>query len=129
MPDDFKWQFCDEAKFLEWAATRPERIAEVARKYPPTRCYRSTQNPLFHYTLRSFSEPTDGKGNPLLDHPITCTLVHGSDSTLPGVATFGQDPEQLIDCCCGNWKWPTQKQADETHAFMMARKRERENQQ
>jgi hypothetical protein len=118
---DDPWQ-----AWLAWLDERPERVAAVARRYPPLTetvrplCYRSTEDPRYHYTILSYGEPTDSD-----DKPVTMTLIHGHDSTLPGVATFGQDPSQLIACGCGQWKPPTPEQARRTHAYMqrMARLR------
>lgn len=99
------------ARNEEFISSRPPRVAAVMRRYPAAICYRSTQNPKFHYTLYSVSEP---KGTGDDDNlPITVTLVHGRDSTLPGTATFGQDPDQLIRCNCGNWEGPTEDQRDD----------------
>lgn len=107
-----------------WIAQRPPRVQAVARRYPGFRggklvCYRSTQNPRFHYTIYSIGEPEDP------DAPCTLTLIHGADSTLPGVSTFGQPPEQLIECGCGHWEWPTAEQRASTHAYMMRMRNER----
>lgn len=95
-----------------WCAQLPDFVAAVARKYPPDRCYRSTQNPRFHYVIGSYEE---NAGN-----VCTLKLVHGRDSTLPGVATFGQPPDQLIECDCGKWEPPTDGQTAVTGAWLKA---------
>ncbi len=98
-------------------ATIPPEVRKVALAYPmfrfdadgvpiadQLRCYRSKQNPRFHYTIASY----DYSKAPGV--PVMVTLVHGSDSTLPGVGTFGQDPAQLVPCDCGDWRPPTPEQ-------------------
>jgi hypothetical protein len=111
------------AEFLAWLETLPAIVREVALKYPAVNehaagehdnllCYRSNKNPLYHYTIRSYDD----------DKPrgvVTVTLIHGSDSTLPGVATFGQDAAQLLPCGCGRWEWPTAAQRDAAHKRML----------
>lgn len=57
---------------------------------------------------------------------MTLTLVHGSDSYLPGVATFGQPPEQLTPCGCGKWRQPTREQVAAMHERLEALRRARE---
>jgi hypothetical protein len=36
----------------------------------------------------------------------TVRLVHGMDSTGPGLVTYGQDPRQLVTCDCGRFEGP-----------------------
>jgi hypothetical protein len=120
------------AEFLAWLETLPAAVRDLALKYPAVNehaagehdnllCYRSNKNPLYHYTIRSYDD----------DKPrgvVTVTLIHGSDSTLPGVATFGQDPAQLLPCGCGRWEWPTAAQRDAAYKRMLdvhGRKRRR----
>lgn len=87
--------------FETWLADRPPIIQEMAREFPGYICYKSKEN-RGHYRIYSYSE--DG----------TLTLMHGRDSYLPGVNTFGQSPYQLIACDCGNWLPPTAEQIAET---------------
>jgi hypothetical protein len=96
----------------------PAAAREVALKYPAVserddrwRCYRSTKNPNWHFTIHSYDGPDDAGA-------VTVTLVHGRDSSSPGVGTFGQDPAQLIACDCGHWEWPTAAQRDAMHKRM-----------
>jgi hypothetical protein len=105
------------SKFFEWLGTTPAALREVATKYPPIRentdqwrCYLSTKSPSFHYTIKSYD--TDAHG------VITLTLIHGSDSALPGIGTFGQEPEQLIPCDCGHWEFPGPEQLAATLRMM-----------
>lgn len=95
----------DIERLEKWCAARPPRVAELARRFPPWNCYRSKENPRMHYTIYSIGEPKEPDG------PMTLTLVHGADSTLPGVSTFGH-PEQLIVCNCGHWQPPTEAQQE-----------------
>ncbi len=94
-----------------WLLRRPPAIADAARRYPGWKdgrqcCYRSHQNARYHYTLYSYSEDRHGR--------VTCTLVHGADSTLPGVGTFGQPLEQLVPCDCGQWAPASDEQREQT---------------
>lgn len=96
----------------QWVSERPVAIQEVARRWPGWHdgqlvCYRSTQNVLYHYTLYAYDEGPAG---------VTVRLIHGADSTLPGVMTFGQPLDQLVPCDCGRWKYPTPAQAEATRA-------------
>jgi len=101
--NDDEWQV--------WVSERPEAVRAAARRWPGCSggklvCYRSTENPRFHYTIYSYAETPTG---------VTCSLVHGRDSTLPGITTFGQPLEQLIRCDCGKWDPPTVEQKRATH--------------
>lgn len=87
--------------FETWLADRPPIIQEMAREFPGYVCYKSKEN-RGHYRIYSYSE--DG----------TLTLMHGRDSFLPGVMTFGQSPYQLVTCDCGDWLPPTAAQIEET---------------
>jgi hypothetical protein len=60
----------------EWIDSLPPKVAAVARQYPPTQCYRSTEHPRLHYAIRCYEEPEH--------RPVTLKLMHGADSTLPG---------------------------------------------
>lgn len=88
-----------------------EAARAVARRYPPWRCYRSMENPHYHYAIASYDHDQETGG-------ITLLLVHGSDSTLPGVKTFGQAWSQLLPCNCGKWEMPTPEQIQETHEYL-----------
>ena len=90
-----------EQELEDWLATRPPAVAAVARRFPPTTCYRSTEN-RGHYLIGSYEEPKCGG--------VTVKLIHGADSFLPGIVVFGVDPETLISCDCGEWNWPTPEQ-------------------
>ncbi len=76
-----------------WLVGRPQAIREMAEKWPPWTCYRSTLGP-YHYIIMSYGD--DG----------TVRLVHGMDSTGPGLVTYGQDPRQLVTCDCGRFVGP-----------------------
>ena len=97
----------DDEEYRRWFEALPPHVQPIASKYPPAKdgvllCYRSTEHARLHYTIRSYSENPNGT--------VTVTLVHGSDSSLPGIATFGQDPAQLLVCGCGKWEFPTDEQ-------------------
>ena len=91
-----------EQALEEFLQELPEDTQRIARIYPPTICYKSKQSPRYHYMILSYSDKPEGP-----DGAVTVTLIHGADSSLPGVATFGQEPEQLIVCDCGKWEPPT----------------------
>jgi hypothetical protein len=112
------------ARFEAWIASRPARVQAVIRAYPAIDedgepvCYRMTTNATAHMTIRSYDEPKD-------DMPVTLTIIHGRDSSLPGVATFGQPPEVLVPCGCGKWRWPTPEQLAATRRKIERRMRRR----
>lgn len=105
----------DQKKEFEvWLAQRPPKVAEVARKLPPDRCYRMAGN-AGHYVILSYAEHKSGE--------VTLTLAHGRDSYLPGVQVFGIRPESLFDCGCEKWEWPLQEQIEETGQHLEAQKK------
>lgn len=84
--------------FHAWVDERPA-IRELVTAAPPWHCYRlKDHNPRGHYSIHAYNE--NG----------TLTLIHGADSTLPGVGTFGHKPETLIVCDCGKYEWATDQQ-------------------
>lgn len=91
----------------------PEPVRSVASKYPATRCYRSTDNPAWHFVISGYDVHNETA-------EVFVELVHGRDSTLPGVKTFGQNPGQLIACACGKWEPPTQEQIEERRRHIEA---------
>jgi hypothetical protein len=42
--------------------------------------------------------------------PLLLTLLHGADSTLPGVSVFGMSPENIAVCGCMQWQTATDEQ-------------------
>lgn len=86
-------------------------VRAIALKYPvgdyatgSTYCYRSSEDPLFHYAIMSYVDDPDD-----VDGKVMVTLVHGQDSPGPGAVVFGQDPAQLTRCNCGHWLPPTKE--------------------
>lgn len=104
-----QWQLGVSGRYREWIATLSERMqAAIATEFcGPARCYRSKSN-RGHYDLHSFVEPEDPNA------PLTCTIIHGKDSYLPGVAAFGIPLTDLVICDCGNWEPPTPEQIEAT---------------
>ena len=95
-----------DEEFEAWLATRPPAVAAAVRAHPPESCYRMSGS-AGHYMIYSYGEPANGG-------PITVTLIHGTDSTLPGVSVFGIDPSTLTPCGCGNLEWPRPEQIEKT---------------
>lgn len=86
----------------EWLAERPAAVQEAIAKAPPwIPCY-GMKDSEGHYQIHSYDENAG--------QPVTLKLVHGSDSTAPGVAVFGISPDDMIPCGCGGWLWPTPDQ-------------------
>jgi hypothetical protein len=105
-------------RLAEVESSTPPHVVAAMRRYPPTQCYRSTQNPRFHYVIERYQSSTD-------HDRVGAVLMHGADSTLPGVGTFGQPLEQLIPCNCGKWEPPTEAQKLATHKRMQRMAQER----
>jgi hypothetical protein len=101
--------------FEKWVETIDIRLRETALKYPAYQCYKTAQTPPRHYWLVEYEMPKDGVS------PATVMILHGADSTLPGVGTFGQDPAQLIPCACGKWTAATPEQVAATRQLVALR--------
>lgn len=83
-------------RLRDYILTLPEAVQEVAFRVPPDSCYRGEGKA--HYRIHAYDEPAEG--------PIKVTLrvIHGADSSLPGMTVFGKDPDSLIPCGCGKWE-------------------------
>lgn len=99
--------------FERCLAGSPDNIKEAARQYPAYQCYRSADNNRQHYLIGTYYTPEEGGA-------IRVVLIHGSDSTLPGIKSFGEDPAQLVPCNCGAWDWPTREQVEERRVLIEA---------
>ena len=55
-------------------------------------CYQSTSDLGGHYRIQSYG--SDG----------SLVLIHGADSTLPGMQVFGAESAETIPCNCGRWQ-------------------------
>jgi hypothetical protein len=93
----------DLKAYEEWVQALPEFARATARSYPTWQCYRSVKSPaLHHFKIYSYDyDPND------LTVPISATVMHGSDSSLPGVAVQQYSLSLLVVCGCGGWKGPT----------------------
>jgi hypothetical protein len=91
--------------FEAWLDERPQ-IRELVNAAPPWHCYRIKDHPGGHYSIHSYNDAG------------TLTLIHGADSFLPGVSTFGHKPESLVVCDCGTYEWATDQQSEATNAFL-----------
>lgn len=105
-----------EDEYEEFLANLNPEVREVATKYPLLRdgklaCYRSSVAPELHFAIITY-EPRD--------RGVEITIVHGRDSTLPGmvIATFNY--AHLNPCDCGSWEPPTPEQLERTKAVLDA---------
>lgn len=115
MTEDPKPSMTMEEWILETKDWAPE-VREIALKYPAYQCYRSTEDPEFHYVIRSYGrDRITGKG--------VVELIHGSGTEQAGVMTFGQDPHQLLACNCDNWQPPTTAEIEAFRQKIAALKR------
>jgi len=80
------------------------RLQAAIDEYPADTCYKQVGGR--HYVITEYSLMDDGS--------VTVQIVHGSDSTLPGVSAFGCSPGELERCDCGLWEPPTDEQILET---------------
>jgi len=48
----------------------------------------------------------------------TVNIVHGADSSLPGVGVVGVSVRDLIPCNCGHWREATEAQAKHTREWI-----------
>jgi hypothetical protein len=97
----------DEKQDLaEWVESLPPALRTIAARYPMTSCYRHQEDPRWHYVIKGYDLHKE-------TGVVSLQLVHGRDSSSPGIMTFGQPYEPLIPCNCGNWEWPTGEQIEE----------------
>lgn len=100
-----------QAKFEAWIASRPPLVQAAIRAYDPLVCYRSSEN-RGHYVIYSFEEHGENL--------VTVSLIHGTDSYLPGVRVFGVSLVTLQRCACGQWEYPTAEQTERTRSRIEA---------
>lgn len=99
-----------------------ERLEFTKRLYPKDTCYRNRGDARHHFRIHSYDvghrHACDEPGCTHTADPtvVTVTLIHGSDSSLPGVAASGFDPRVLVACGCGLWKMPSNQQIAATKA-------------
>lgn len=82
-------------EFLAWLSERPERVQEVARRFPPGRYRMKSEqsDPLIAYYIpQSYDEPEDAS-KPVT---LTCIKVYTDALPIPGYGVFGILPEDLI---------------------------------
>ena len=89
----------------KWVMSRPPAVRKVACRLATGACLRSTENK-GHYILHSIDEEIDDPS------VVTVTMIHGADSFAPGFRVFGVDPDTITVCGCGEWEWPSAKQAE-----------------
>ncbi len=102
--------------YEEWFASKPPEIQEAIRRFPGDTCYRLKSVP-GHYLLEGYTE----------SNPVTLTVFHASDSTLPGIKVFGIPAEDLEHCGCGKADPPTDKQIKRMRARLKVERETRQN--
>jgi hypothetical protein len=107
-------------EFEDWCAECPPEMQATARKWHPFTCYRDAENPNTHYVIASYGlmPPGDRKA-------VLVTVLHGADSTLPGVSVFGVQVEHLKPCGCTKWDMPTEEQVEHMREHFAALHRAR----
>lgn len=80
-----------------WVLSLPECVQRVVRERPPSICYRSLEND-GHFWLEGVKEKNG---------VVLYSIIHGSDSFLPGFLVDQVDPNTLIPCDCGQWERPS----------------------
>lgn len=80
-----------------WVLSLPDHVQSVVRERPPSICYRSLEND-GHFWLEGVKEESG---------VVLYTIIHGSDSFLPGFLVQQVDPNTLVPCDCGNWERPS----------------------
>jgi hypothetical protein len=101
----------------KWLASRPAKVAKVARIINAFSCYKIDGGG--HYRPNSYGEGTKGK--------VYISMVHGRDSFLPGVIVFGVRPGEVTECGCGRWRMPTKAQTAATTRMLKAEKELKES--
>lgn len=103
-----------------WLAAMPPHVALIVRAMPPCDankvpvCYRGKDNPLQHYVIVAYTEHGDAD--------VMLKVIHGADSTLPGLGVFGVEPDSLVHCGCGRYQ-PASDDELELTCAMLARRR------
>ena len=116
----------------EPSAEVTERLDFIKRCYPKDRCYRNREDSRHHFKIHSYDvgkvHQCDEPGCTHSVDPtrVSVTVIHGSDSSLPGVAAAGFDPQLLMACeCGGRWQFPTPQQIAATKAYIEPQRRRR----
>lgn len=81
-------------EFETWFENQSPQVRKAVKKCPPEPCYK-IKGLEGHYKIRSYVDEPGG---------ICVVLVHGRDSTMPGMGVFGIKIEELKKCGCGAWK-------------------------
>lgn len=108
-----------------------ERLAFIERLYPKDQCYRNRGDARHHFKIHSYEVgQTHSCSEPGCTHEtdptvVTVTLIHGSDSSLPGVAAMGFDPKILMACGCSKWEFPSDEQVARTRAYIESQRRQK----
>lgn len=87
-----------EQQIKDW----PEQAKAVARRFPPTQCYREVARKHGHYWCA-------GYGVKRGTSEVALEVIHGADSFLPGMSTT-LSVEQAVACGCGEWVPATEEQ-------------------
>lgn len=91
----------------------PQHAAKILKFFPTfPQCVRLVGQS-GHFVIHSFNGGLEGP---------TVTIVHGSDSSLPGVGVFGVNLEDVLPCDCGTWKPATAEQIEQSRQYIEAMK-------
>jgi hypothetical protein len=93
-----------------WVLTLPEEVQFVVRLKPPTICYRSIENE-GHYWLDGITEN---------EGVVSYSVLHGSDSFLPGFRVYHVNPETLVPCGCGCYERAADSQIEAANKVVEA---------
>lgn len=93
-----------------WVQTLPEEVQIIVRAKPPTTCYRSVEND-GHFWLEGITEN---------EGVLSYTVLHGSDSFLPGFRVYHVTPDSLMPCQCGKWERPAASQIEAANKVVEA---------
>lgn len=90
--------------YAKWLGTCPLVIQNVADAHSGLTCHKDILGG--HYWIQMFND--DG----------TLWLLHGRDSTLPGLDVKNHDASDLSTCDCGNWMPATKEQMLNSRALV-----------
>lgn len=72
-------------------------------------CYRTYERSEHHFAIATYDVLGDPDGKPVEVH---LSVMHGRDSSSPGIIRMGTTLDWLEPCGCGRWEMPTDEQTD-----------------